>query len=289
LPSERIHDLKTSPTDHTANLAGVTMSTSRLGYGSARLHHLRQSSERQTLLSTAYDLGIRHFDTAPLYGHGLAEHELGKFLRGKRDFCAVATKYGIPLVPWIASAPAKLRRPAIILRTIASRAHLARDHRPTLSAEGLRASVDASLRRMDLDYLDLHMLHEPDPGRLGAFDDIVSTYQDLKTEGKIVSFGLAGSFEACKAAVERAPDIPFVIQTAESDWNSSLEPDITYGAISSNAQAFGNASSSDRETVSNRLIEAMVRRPEGLILVSSTRPGHLVELAETVQSKVQVA
>ena len=67
------------------------------------------TSRRLRLLETAYAHGIRHFDTAPLYGQGEAESLLGQFSRGKRDSITITTKFGLiprripawfrPLVP----------------------------------------------------------------------------------------------------------------------------------------------------------------------------------------------
>jgi len=51
--------------------------------------------ESLALLSAAWDAGVRHFDVAPLYGHGEAERILGSFLAGRRDEATIVTKFGI--------------------------------------------------------------------------------------------------------------------------------------------------------------------------------------------------
>src|SRR5665213_3755850 len=76
-------------------LADTGRETTRLGFGGAGLMGRLSERESLRLLETAYDAGIRHFDVAPSYGHGMAERCLGKFLRGKIDQVTVATKYGI--------------------------------------------------------------------------------------------------------------------------------------------------------------------------------------------------
>jgi aryl-alcohol dehydrogenase-like predicted oxidoreductase len=58
-------------------LAKTEIVTSRLGFGTARLHYLAPR-ERQALLAAAAELGVVHFDTAPAYGDGIAETELGR-------------------------------------------------------------------------------------------------------------------------------------------------------------------------------------------------------------------
>ena len=64
-------------------LQGTSLLTSRLGMGTAALHHLSTERARQSLLAAALYAGITHFDTAPMYGEGLAERSLGQFLRGR--------------------------------------------------------------------------------------------------------------------------------------------------------------------------------------------------------------
>jgi hypothetical protein len=68
--------------------------TSRLGFGTSRLHYIRRE-ERRWLIDAAIDLGFFHFDTAPSYGDTLAECEIGAALGGRRDHVVIATKYGI--------------------------------------------------------------------------------------------------------------------------------------------------------------------------------------------------
>ena len=49
----------------------------RLVFGTANLHHLMNFHERQRILIKAYDIGFRRYDTAPAYGNGISEYELG--------------------------------------------------------------------------------------------------------------------------------------------------------------------------------------------------------------------
>src|SRR5687767_12323446 len=98
--------------------AGIT--TSRLAFGTSRLHYIGQR-ERQRLLAAAAALGIVQFDTAPAYGHGLAEAELGRFLGRERDRFVIATKYGIPADPFMERWPSlgpPLRIAAALARRI---------------------------------------------------------------------------------------------------------------------------------------------------------------------------
>ena len=74
------------------------LSFTELGFGSAPLGNLYRAitdAEAEAILETAWDNGVRYYDTAPLYGLGLSETRLNRFLRGKpRDEYVLSTKVG---------------------------------------------------------------------------------------------------------------------------------------------------------------------------------------------------
>src|SRR4051812_456801 len=82
---------------------GAGLSFTRLGFGTAPLGNFNKvltDPEAEAVVQAAWDAGMRLFDTAPLYGHGLSELRLGRVLRDKpRDDYVLATKVGRYLVP----------------------------------------------------------------------------------------------------------------------------------------------------------------------------------------------
>jgi D-threo-aldose 1-dehydrogenase len=259
-------------------LAKAGISTSRLAFGTSRLHYVTQR-ERQRLLAAAADLGIVHFDSAPAYGDGLAETELGRFLHGRRDRFVVATKYGIPADPIMERVP-PLGPPLRTLRAFARRFDLWQYRLPPLAAASLRASVEKSLRRLKTDWIDILFLHEPRLERLSQPNEILEQFSELKGHGLIRAFGLAGAWHGIGAVVTAAPELAQVVQTAEADWPETCPPDVTYGAVSGAAQNYlGNGI--DAKIASERLRSALTRRPNGVVIVSTTRIGHLRDLTQT--------
>ncbi|MBD0322198.1 MAG: aldo/keto reductase [Aldersonia sp.] len=115
------------------------------------------------MVDAALDAGITHIDTANGYAGGESERILARVLRGRRDKVTVATKAGMPHPD-------------------------AGEHSP-LSPAGLRASVEASLARLDTDYVDLFYLHQPDRAVTPA--DTLATVADLVSEGKIGALGVS--------------------------------------------------------------------------------------------------
>lgn len=122
-----------------------------LGYGTAALGRSISKRKRVRLIETAYDAGMRWFDTAPLYGAGAAESALGVALRGKDDVIVV-TKVGIV--------------PTGALRRYAQGGRFA--------PADIGRQLDGSLRRLRRDSLDGVLLHEVEaahaPGALDALE-----------------------------------------------------------------------------------------------------------------------
>jgi aryl-alcohol dehydrogenase-like predicted oxidoreductase len=114
------------------------------------------------MVDAAFDLGIRFFDTANLYGNGESERLLGRALRGRREQVGIATKVG-----------------------------LAREgNRPEgLSPLRLKAALEASLSRLGTDYLDLYYLHAPDPST--PLEQTLDALQPLLEAGTVRAFGLS--------------------------------------------------------------------------------------------------
>ena len=117
-------------------------------------------AEALEILNTAADSGVTFLDTADVYGNGRSERLIGHFLRERPDGFFVATKLG---------------------RT----GDLYPDH---YTEAGVRAATEASLRRLELDAVDLTQLHCVPPAVLrdGAIFDWLRA---LKSEGKIHDFG----------------------------------------------------------------------------------------------------
>src|ERR1700730_1928699 len=86
-----------------APVAGGRLNITRVGFGTAGIGGMYQAISDKVAgdtLEAAWQRGIRHFDTAPFYGFGLAERRLGDFLRGKpRGSYVLSTKVGRLLRP----------------------------------------------------------------------------------------------------------------------------------------------------------------------------------------------
>jgi D-threo-aldose 1-dehydrogenase len=253
--------------------------TSRLGFGTSRLHHIDLRS-RKCVLSAALDLGFVHFDTAPSYGDGLAEIELGLLMRGCRDRVVLATKYGIPPDPILAMRPdsSVLRG----MRVVARKAGLWGSPLPPLSPEGLQASLEGSLRRLNTTWIDIILLHAPSLERLNDAGRMEAALEVLKTKGVVRAYGLAGSWQEINAIRKLYPGLAKMIQTSELEWPPDDPPQITYGAIANGKSQSWRQPRLESGVAIEAVMGALRRRHEGCLLISSTRPDNLRAIAETI-------
>ena len=124
------------------------------------------------LIGRALELGVTFFDTGDAYGQGLNEEIVGRALtRADRDAIQISTKFGYEL-------------------SGERRAHSEGERPQNWSPEHARAALEASLRRLRTDHVDLYQLHNP---RMDAIerDDLFAELEAMRTEGKLREYGVA--------------------------------------------------------------------------------------------------
>ena len=152
----------------TLGKSGLVVST--IGLGCNNFGRTGTTTEDQAgtarVLDAAIDTGITLFDTADIYGaeRGLSETLMGQALRGKREKIVLATKFGMDMGG--ANGP---------------------DWDARGSRRYIRLAVEASLTRLQTDWIDLYQLHRPDPKT--PIEETLSVLDDLIREGKIRYIG----------------------------------------------------------------------------------------------------
>lgn len=153
-----------------------------LGLGCAPLGNLFAAVSEDAASATveaAWEAGVRYFDTAPLYGHGLSERRLGAALRGRaRGDYVLSTKVGRLLVASDGAAP-----PSIFTD--------AGDLSPTFdfSRDGVRRSLEQSLERLGTDHVDVVFVHDPDDHEDEALQGAFPALVELRDEGVVTAIG----------------------------------------------------------------------------------------------------
>ncbi|GAA1875253.1 aldo/keto reductase [Lapillicoccus jejuensis] len=179
----------------------------RLGLGTAPLGNLYRAVDDDTargVLDTAWDLGVRHFDTAPHYGLGLAERRLGAALAGRpRDEVVVSTKVGRLLRP----NPHPTGSDLAHVFEVPDDLTRVRDY----SADGVRRSLEESLERMGLDRVDVVYVHDPDDHLDQAVAEAVPALAALRDEGVVGAVGAGMNQGPALERIVRESDVDVVM------------------------------------------------------------------------------
>jgi aryl-alcohol dehydrogenase-like predicted oxidoreductase len=156
--------------------------------------------ESVATIHRALELGVNFLDTADMYGPHTNEQLVGKAIKGKREQFIIATKFGLVRDP---NDPLK--------RGINGR------------PEYVRASVEGSLKRLDIDTIDLYYQHRVDTNT--PIEETVGAMADLVREGKIKYIGLS---EAGPETLRRASAVHPIsaLQTEYSLWSREPEDEI---------------------------------------------------------------
>jgi aryl-alcohol dehydrogenase-like predicted oxidoreductase len=185
------------------NEFGTTgMRVSEIGFGGSRIGGVfaDRGSSRDALnvLGQALDTGITFYDTSDLYSQGESESLIGAAFRGRRQQVVLATKGGFCL-------PARrnlIKRIKPLVRPIVQALGLKRARLPAgisgslsqdFSPLRLKNALEASLKRLRTDYVDLYQLHSP-PARFmqsAAFAEALQALERMKAQGKMRFYGIA--------------------------------------------------------------------------------------------------
>jgi aryl-alcohol dehydrogenase-like predicted oxidoreductase len=167
--------------------------------GMSEFYGKTDDQESTRTIHRAIDLGITFFDTADMYGVGRNEELVGKAIKGKRDKIVLATKFG--------NVRGK------------DGSFLGVNGKP----EYVKQAVEASLKRLGVDAIDLYYQHRVDPNT--PIEDTVGTMAALIKEGKIRYIGLS---EAAPDTIRRASRVHPItaLQTEYSLWTRDPEKEL---------------------------------------------------------------
>ena len=149
---------------NTSKIGTTQVEVTKIGMGGAPLGLLDSEIAFDTL-DYAYQQGIRYFDTAPLYGAGVSEQHYGSFLKTlPRSEFVLSSKVGRLIIPG--------------------------DEIPfNYTKDGILRSIEESLTRLDLDSLDIVLIHDPDDHYGPALNEAFPTLSDLRDQGIIKAIG----------------------------------------------------------------------------------------------------
>jgi D-threo-aldose 1-dehydrogenase len=199
------------PTEHV-QLGRTSLRVTRLGFGAAPIGGLYAAvsdEDARATVDRAWELGVRTFDVAPLYGYGAAERRLGAALGTRpRDEYVLSTKVGRLVRDVDAIAPTDDvdhqamdgHDDAFYARTEPVR--IVFDY----SADGVRRSIEESLDRLGLERIDIALIHDPDEHWAAAIGEAFPTLARLREAGVIRAIGVGMNQSAMLARFAREGD-----------------------------------------------------------------------------------
>ncbi|MFC9952639.1 aldo/keto reductase [Streptomyces prasinus] len=194
-----------TPRLHRLGHSAVRVST--LAFGAAGIGNLFTpvtDDEAARAVDTAWEAGVRYFDTAPHYGLGLSERRLGAALRARpRHAYAVSTKVGRVLEPVASAAGDDLAHGFAVPAT--------HRRRWDFSARGVRRSIGESLERLGLDRIDIAYLHDPDDHLEQALGEAYPELERMRGEGAVGAIGVGMNHAGPLARFVRESDIDAVL------------------------------------------------------------------------------
>jgi D-threo-aldose 1-dehydrogenase len=193
-------------------LGRTGLTVTPLGFGGAPIGGLyRAVSDEDAIAAVrrAWDLGIRLFDTAPLYGYGTSERRIGAGLAGRpRDAFVLSTKVG-RLVYRAGTVPAgvEVDRQLADGKVDGAFADVAdRQVAFSYSGDDVRRSIDASLERLGLERIDIALIHDPDDHWEAAIGEAFPALARLRAEGVVRAIGAGMNQSAMLARFAREGD-----------------------------------------------------------------------------------
>ena len=184
-------------------LGASGLKVSVIGLGGNTFGNAADAAQTAAIIHRALDLGINFVDTADVYSRGVSEEYVGKAVKGRRHEALIATKV---------------------------RGRMGdRPNDEGLSRAHIMAGVDASLRRLDTDYIDLYQVHSPDPAT--PIEETLRALDDLVHHGKVRYVGCSNfaAWQVCEAlwTADRRNLSPFVsVQPPYNLLNRTVEREL---------------------------------------------------------------
>jgi D-threo-aldose 1-dehydrogenase len=191
----------------TLQIGNTGLRLPRIGLGTASLgNFLRPISDKDAtaVITRALERGMRYLDTAPLYGHGLAEQRVRSAIAGiPRDELVISTKIGRLLREGAPRDESQYFNGEPFYKNVPSAGPVW-----DFSKKGVRQSVEESMQRVGVDRFDILHLHDPDEHFEQASTTGYNALSELRADGKVQAIG---------AGMNRTPVLTELVRNCDLD------------------------------------------------------------------------
>jgi aryl-alcohol dehydrogenase-like predicted oxidoreductase len=298
-------DRKDSNVDYRI-LGNTGLNASVLGLGTSRLMSVSTGLPRRKaveLLALAADHGINFIDTADIYGQGDSEAVIGQAIKGMRDRFVVATKVGyrfsensgilVKAMPYLKRVLRPFKGVRRLAASMRSNAHDTNIITQDFSPLYLLSAVEASLRRLQSDYVDILYLHDV-PAGFERAEGLFEALSTMQRAGKVRHFGISGEHNDA-LNVANSHQLLQLVQTDLHPLRSkamfaSLEQAgkaVVVNKVFSRGQedAIGSFARRHGVTVRQALLGHALRQPfVSSVLTGTTNRDHLIENLASVKA-----
>ena len=253
------------------NILGTSLHVSKIGLGTASLHH-SLVADRRRILKASLDGGITHIDTARLYGNGISESTIGNYLSSSvRESLTIATKVGFEVNRVQEFMPMTSK----VFTVMRSRFLGPRPQVTNYSIEACERSLSASLKALKSDWVDILFLHEPLLATYEQIERLLPWFKLQQSMGKARYIGLAGDHLIGSELHKRFGSQFNIIQTNRVN-DYSMPPQIQYGF-------FRDLSESQKSEVWRKVLRQDF---DGMMLYSSKKPSRIDNLCKALSKQI---
>jgi D-threo-aldose 1-dehydrogenase len=194
----------------TVRIGSTELLMPRIGLGTASLGNflsVMTDDEAIAVIQRALDAGIRYIDTAPLYGHGLAEQRVGRAIAGlPREELVLSTKVGRLLREGVPRDESQYHLGQPFYRDVPAAGPLW-----DFTVGGVRTSVAESARRVGVERFDILHLHDPDDHFAVASTTGYQALDALRHEGSVAAIGAGMNQTGVQTQLVRQCDLDVVL------------------------------------------------------------------------------
>lgn len=269
------------------NLGTTGLNAFALGMGCSRLGSFLNSGSSKEAVATirlAVDRGLDYFDTSDIYAQGDSERLLGIALGAKRDGVLLATKAGRRFsnrARLAARIKAPIKFAMRMVPGLGDRVRRIRGDHLSLdfSPEYLTAALDASLKRLKTDRVDVFMLHAP-PAEVLSDEELFQRLGRLTDQGKVRCLGVSVAEIAHAKLAARLPGVRAIqlpIGRRHGNILVTLLPELSARGIAViGREVFEGVERGSNQSSADEVLREALRRPDiAVVLVGMSSKDHL--------------